>query len=142
MNGSFGALAVNWDLLYSIYICIPKFDKASFRVMWRGNDVGCEISKDLSECGLVLGIKQPKLESIFPDRAYAFFSHTHKDQKENMPLLDKGNDQSVHISKRVFQVYGCVVTAQDMVEPKDPTKPFDKARLWCPCLDLVAQLDS
>uniref|UniRef100_A0A5B7CDN9 Putative alpha-aminoadipic semialdehyde synthase isoform X2 n=1 Tax=Davidia involucrata TaxID=16924 RepID=A0A5B7CDN9_DAVIN len=52
-------------------------------------DVGCEISDDLSECGLILGIKQPKLEMILPDRAYAFFSHTHKAQKGNMPLLDK-----------------------------------------------------
>ncbi|XP_047249542.1 alpha-aminoadipic semialdehyde synthase isoform X5 [Capsicum annuum] len=52
-------------------------------------DVGCEISEDLSGCGLILGIKQPKLEMILPDRAYAFFSHTHKAQKENMPLLDK-----------------------------------------------------
>lgn len=52
-------------------------------------DVGCEISEDLSECGLILGIKQPKLEMILPDRAYGFFSHTHKAQKENMPLLDK-----------------------------------------------------
>ncbi|KAL2250978.1 alpha-aminoadipic semialdehyde synthase [Sesamum indicum] len=52
-------------------------------------DVGCEISEDLSECGLILGIKQPQLEMILPDRAYAFFSHTHKAQKENMPLLDK-----------------------------------------------------
>ncbi|XVF48812.1 hypothetical protein PTKIN_Ptkin03bG0218400 [Pterospermum kingtungense] len=52
-------------------------------------DVGCDISDDLSECGLVLGIKQPKLDMILPDRAYAFFSHTHKAQKENMPLLDK-----------------------------------------------------
>ncbi|WMV37080.1 hypothetical protein MTR67_030465 [Solanum verrucosum] len=52
-------------------------------------DVGCEISEDLSQCGLILGIKQPKLEMILPDRAYAFFSHTHKVQKENMPLLDK-----------------------------------------------------
>ncbi|KAL7174871.1 hypothetical protein ACSBR2_028646 [Camellia fascicularis] len=52
-------------------------------------DVGCEISDDLSECSLILGIKQPKLEMILPDRAYAFFSHTHKAQKENMPLLDK-----------------------------------------------------
>ncbi|XP_060674765.1 alpha-aminoadipic semialdehyde synthase isoform X2 [Ziziphus jujuba] len=52
-------------------------------------DVGCEISDDLSECGLILGIKQPKVEMILPDRAYAFFSHTHKAQKENMPLLDK-----------------------------------------------------
>ncbi|VVA10133.1 PREDICTED: alpha-aminoadipic semialdehyde [Prunus dulcis] len=52
-------------------------------------DIGCEISEDLSQCGLILGIKQPKLEMILPDRAYAFFSHTHKAQKENMPLLDK-----------------------------------------------------
>ncbi|KAG8376284.1 hypothetical protein BUALT_Bualt09G0047200 [Buddleja alternifolia] len=54
-------------------------------------DVGCEISEDLSECGFILGIKQPKLEleMILPDRAYAFFSHTHKAQRENMPLLDK-----------------------------------------------------
>ncbi|XP_048133337.1 alpha-aminoadipic semialdehyde synthase isoform X2 [Rhodamnia argentea] len=52
-------------------------------------DVGCEISDDLSECGFIVGIKQPKLDMILPDRAYAFFSHTHKAQKENMPLLDK-----------------------------------------------------
>ncbi|XWS70139.1 hypothetical protein CRYUN_Cryun03dG0023600 [Craigia yunnanensis] len=52
-------------------------------------EVGCEISDDLSECGLILGIKKPRLEMILPDRAYAFFSHTHKAQKENMPLLDK-----------------------------------------------------
>ncbi|ESW26524.1 hypothetical protein PHAVU_003G126300 [Phaseolus vulgaris] len=219
-------------------------------------EVGAEISEDLSQCGLILGIKQPKLEMILPDRAYAFFSHTHKAQKENMPLLDKilaeraslfdyelivgdngkrllafgkfagrvgmidflrglgqrflslgystpflslgssymypslaaakaavisvgeeiatqglplgicplvfvftgsGNvcsgakeifrllphtfvdpsrlsdlhrkdtNQPRHASKRVFQVYGCVVTAQDMVEPKDPMKVFDKA---------------
>ncbi|CAN0918320.1 Alpha-aminoadipic semialdehyde synthase [Linum grandiflorum] len=52
-------------------------------------EVGCLISEDLSECGLIVGIKQPKLDIILPDRAYAFFSHTHKAQKENMPLLDK-----------------------------------------------------
>ncbi|KAF9680334.1 hypothetical protein SADUNF_Sadunf06G0110300 [Salix dunnii] len=52
-------------------------------------DVGCEISDDLSECGLIVGIKQPKLDMILHDRAYAFFSHTHKAQKENLPLLEK-----------------------------------------------------
>ncbi|KAJ4950699.1 hypothetical protein NE237_027531 [Protea cynaroides] len=221
-------------------------------------DVGCEISEDLSECGLILGVKTPKVDTILPGRAYAFFSHTHKAQKENMPLLDKllaervslfdyelivgdhgkrllafgkyagraglldflsglgkrylnlgystpflslgasymysslaaakaaviavgeeiatlglpsgicpivfvftgsGNvsqgaqeifkllphtyvdpsrlpklfemakDHTQHMrtSKRVFQVYGCVVGCQDIVEPKDPTKQFDKA---------------
>ncbi|KAK9099643.1 hypothetical protein Syun_026688 [Stephania yunnanensis] len=52
-------------------------------------DVGCQLSHDLSQCGLILGIKQPMLDMILPDRAYSFFSHTHKAQKENMPLLDK-----------------------------------------------------
>ncbi|GAB2291553.1 hypothetical protein Dimus_025807 [Dionaea muscipula] len=58
-------------------------------------DVGCEISDDLSECGLIVGVKQPQLEMILPDRAYAFFSHTHKAQKENMPLLHKILDERV-----------------------------------------------
>lgn len=60
-------------------------------------DAGCEISDDLSECGLIVGIKQPKLEMILPDRAYAFFSHTHKAQKENMPLLDKIMEERVSL---------------------------------------------
>lgn len=28
-------------------------------------DVGCEISEDLSDCGLILGIKQPKVLTFF-----------------------------------------------------------------------------
>ncbi|MCL7023586.1 hypothetical protein MKW94_007523 [Papaver nudicaule] len=52
-------------------------------------DVGCDVSQNLSDCGLILGVKQPKLEMILPNKAYAFFSHTHKAQRENMPLLDK-----------------------------------------------------
>lgn len=94
-------------------------------------DVGCEISDDLSECGLILGIKQPKvrntkswsrhkqnylviffliiigllqLDMILPDRAYAFFSHTHKAQKENMPLLDKVHIPSFAYVARVLMV--------------------------------------
>lgn len=27
-------------------------------------DVGCEVSDDLSECGLIIGIKQPKVRVI------------------------------------------------------------------------------
>nr|CAB3451289.1 unnamed protein product [Digitaria exilis] len=161
-------------------------------------DAGCEITEDLSECGLIIGIKQPKLQMILPDRAYAFFSHTHKAQKENMPLLDKILEERVSLfdyelivgddgkrslafgkfagraglidflhglgqlsqgaqevfkllphtfvdaeklpeisaarnlskqsqsTKRVFQVYGCVVTSRDMVSHNDPTRHFDK----------------
>ncbi|KAI5084069.1 hypothetical protein GOP47_0000238 [Adiantum capillus-veneris] len=52
-------------------------------------NVGCEISEDLSDCGLIVGVKQPQQGTLLPDRAYAFFSHTHKAQPENMPLLDE-----------------------------------------------------
>jgi hypothetical protein len=43
-------------------------------------------------------------------------------------FFDQGRDlnQPARMSKRVFQVYGSVVTCQDMVEHKDPTKVFDK----------------
>ncbi|MCO5561187.1 hypothetical protein L7F22_014808 [Adiantum nelumboides] len=52
-------------------------------------NVGCEISEDLSDCGLIVGVKQPQQGTLLSDRAYAFFSHTHKAQPENMPLLDE-----------------------------------------------------
>jgi alpha-aminoadipic semialdehyde synthase len=29
-------------------------------------EVGCQISQDLSPCGLILGIKQPKVQQFFP----------------------------------------------------------------------------
>ncbi|KAF4368712.1 hypothetical protein G4B88_000969 [Cannabis sativa] len=41
----------------------------------------------------------------------------------------RGKDvsQPARASNRVFQVYRCVVTCQDMVQNKDSTKSFDKA---------------
>lgn len=44
----------------------------------------------------------------------------------HMYIVFQETDQPRHALKRVFQVYGCVVTARDMVEPKDPMKVFDK----------------
>ncbi|XP_078157714.1 lysine-ketoglutarate reductase/saccharopine dehydrogenase bifunctional enzyme isoform X2 [Carex rostrata] len=37
-----------------------------------------------------------------------------------------GTEKKLKSTKRVFQVFGCVVTSQDMVSPKDPTKSFSK----------------
>ncbi|KAH9652953.1 alpha-aminoadipic semialdehyde synthase [Citrus sinensis] len=50
-------------------------------------EAGCEITTDKLRGVIVLFLVQ--LEMILPDRAYAFFSHTHKAQPENMALLDK-----------------------------------------------------
>ncbi|BBH08146.1 lysine-ketoglutarate reductase/saccharopine dehydrogenase bifunctional enzyme [Prunus dulcis] len=192
-------------------------------------DIGCEISEDLSQCGLILGIKQPKIlaervslydyELIVGDQgkrllafgkyagragfidflrglgqrylslgystpflslgaSYMYTSlaaakaavisvgeeiatlglpsgicplvfvftgsgnvssgaqeifkllpHTFVDPSR-LPELsgtDKDAAQPTRSSKRVFHIYGCVVTSKDMVQHKDSTRAFDKA---------------
>lgn len=42
-------------------------------------------------------------------------------------LYFQGTEKKSKSTKRVFQVFGCVVTSQDMVSPKDTTKSFSKA---------------
>lgn len=37
-------------------------------------DVGCEISNDLSECGLIVGIKHPQVLRSMKGHIYHFFS--------------------------------------------------------------------
>ncbi|KAL6010490.1 hypothetical protein ACLOJK_000923 [Asimina triloba] len=54
--------------------------------------------------------------------------HTFVDPSK-LPELFKADGDTVHpsrTSRRVFQVYGCVVASQDMVSSKDPSKNFDK----------------
>lgn len=47
-----------------------------------------------------------QMEMILPDRAYAFFSHTHKAQQENMPLLDKVNNETLTIGADLHVNWG------------------------------------
>lgn len=48
---------------------------------------GAEITEDLSAANPVFGIKEIGLDYIMPDKAYYFFSHTHKGQIKNRKLL-------------------------------------------------------
>lgn len=48
---------------------------------------GAEIEEDLSGADLVLGLKEIKQEALLPERPHLFFSHTHKGQVKNRPLL-------------------------------------------------------
>ncbi|KAK6147547.1 hypothetical protein DH2020_018459 [Rehmannia glutinosa] len=202
-------------------------------------DVGCEISEDLSECGFILGIKQPQVlaeratlfdyELIAGDHgkrllafgkfagragmidflcglgkrflnlgystpflslgaSYMYFSlaaakaavisvgeeiatmglpssicplvfvftgagnvsqgareifkllpHTFVDPSRLPDLFEMARDhtQDGRTSKRVYQVYGCVVTSEDMVEHKDPNKFFDKRTSFLPLKNQV-----
>jgi len=48
---------------------------------------GAKVSKDLSNCNLILGVKEVPLKDLLPDQRYLFFSHTIKAQPYNMKML-------------------------------------------------------
>jgi len=49
--------------------------------------VGAEVCEDLSEAQIILGLKEVATSELLPDKTYVFFSHSHKGQKKNRPLL-------------------------------------------------------
>ena len=55
--------------------------------------VGAHIQEDMSEASLIIGVKSVPIDLLMPNKTYAFFSHTIKAQKENMPLLDAVMDK-------------------------------------------------
>ncbi|MCS6821917.1 MAG: NAD(P)-dependent oxidoreductase [Microscillaceae bacterium] len=49
--------------------------------------VGAYLTEDLSDCDILLGIKEVKPELLLPNKTYLFFSHTIKKQSHNKVLL-------------------------------------------------------
>jgi alpha-aminoadipic semialdehyde synthase len=49
---------------------------------------GAEVSEDLQQASLILGVKQVPIDLLLPNKTYVFFSHTIKAQEANMSLLD------------------------------------------------------
>lgn len=49
--------------------------------------VGVEVKEDLSDCDILLGIKEVPIDMLIPNKTYLFFSHTKKEQPHNRKLL-------------------------------------------------------
>lgn len=45
------------------------------------------LSEDLSNCDVLLGVKEVPIQQLIPNKTYCFFSHTIKEQQHNKPLL-------------------------------------------------------
>jgi alpha-aminoadipic semialdehyde synthase len=58
---------------------------------------GAVVSDDLSEADTIVGVKQPPVESLIPDKTFVLFSHTIKAQPENMPLLDSVLEKRIRL---------------------------------------------
>lgn len=48
---------------------------------------GAEIKEDISECDILLGIKEVPKDQLIPQKTYLFFSHTKKAQPHNLQLM-------------------------------------------------------
>lgn len=64
---------------------------------------GIEVVSDTTDCDILLGIKEVKVEELIPDKTYLFFSHTKKAQAYNRGLMQ------AMIQKRIRMVdYECL----------------------------------
>ena len=48
---------------------------------------GIEVTEDLKDCNLLLGIKEVPIPQLIPNKKYLFFSHTKKKQSYNQALM-------------------------------------------------------
>lgn len=48
---------------------------------------GVEVSEDISDCDILLGIKEVPVADLVPGKTYLFFSHTKKKQEHNRGLM-------------------------------------------------------
>ena len=50
-------------------------------------DLGIDVVEDLSDCDVLLGIKEMPAEKLIPNKKYFYFSHTIKKQPYNKDML-------------------------------------------------------
>ncbi len=101
---------------------VSKFPKASFNVEHSDvrifkdesyTEAGFTVSEDLSDCDVLLGVKEVPISALIPNKKYFFFSHTIKKQPYNRDLLNailKKNielyDHEVIVGQNGFRLIG------------------------------------
>lgn len=70
---------------------VRVFDDQEYR------DVGIEVSEEVSDCDVLLGVKEVPIESLVPGKKYFFFSHTIKKQPYNRELLRAVLDKQIEL---------------------------------------------
>ena len=70
---------------------IRVFSDASYQ------EAGFTVTNDLSDCDVLLGVKEVPIEALIPDKKYFFFSHTIKKQPYNRKLLKAILEKNIHL---------------------------------------------
>jgi alanine dehydrogenase len=60
-------------------------------------DAGITLQEDLSDCDILMGVKEVKMDTFIPNKTYLFFSHTFKMQPYNAGLLKSLLDNKIRL---------------------------------------------
>ncbi|WPP48239.1 NAD(P)-dependent oxidoreductase [Catalinimonas niigatensis] len=58
---------------------------------------GIEVAEDISNCGILLGVKEVPIPKLINDKTYLFFSHTIKKQSYNRKLLQQIIEKNIRL---------------------------------------------
>lgn len=58
---------------------------------------GVEVASDVSDCDVMIGVKEVPIDSLIPNKKYFFFSHTIKKQPYNRALLRAILDKNIEL---------------------------------------------
>ncbi len=72
---------------HNIKVLIQASNRRAFPII-SYIQAGAIVREDLSEASVIIGVKQVPADLLIPNKVYVMFSHTHKAQAGNMPLLD------------------------------------------------------
>ncbi len=61
------------------------------------SDAGIPLQTDLSDCDVLMGIKEVNIEELIEDKTYFFFSHTIKKQEYNKKLLQSILEKKIRL---------------------------------------------
>lgn len=65
---------------------------------------GVLLDEDLSDCDLILGIKEASADTLIPDKHYLFFGHIAKKQEYNIPLFRSFIEKGITFSDYEYLV--------------------------------------
>ena len=60
-------------------------------------DLGVPVVDDVSDCDIMIGVKEVPVDALMADKTYFFFSHTIKEQVYNRKLLQKVLKQNIRL---------------------------------------------
>ncbi len=59
--------------------------------------LGIEVNEDLTDCDVIIGVKEVNIEDLIPNKKFMFFSHTFKKQPYNRDLLNAILDKNIQL---------------------------------------------